>query len=331
MLYPPAQYLDATATQGRVEESSGTVLAELGTLASGSVATVIVTVKALAPGQTENSASTTGAESDPVADNNFSTATCLIEPCRADICITKRAHTPLVLVGETLDFLLEVANHGPQPATGVVALDTLPPGVEFLSASASQGAVSESSGIVAAELGSLENGATATVTIRVKAAVAGKIENRATAAAFEADPDLTNNAASAESRASVPLPDLTGELEATQAFRGRSPRQRGQIRGVCNVRNIGTAAAETSRLRIDLSSEPTPGSPDAMKVYQQTVRKLAAAGTPRGRDSQTCRFTATLPAGQTATGKYLIAVVDADGAIAELREDNNQALLGPVP
>jgi uncharacterized repeat protein (TIGR01451 family) len=248
----------------------------------------------------------------------------------ADLCLGKTASAESCVVGATLQYTLLLENRGPATATETCVVDSLPAGLQFLSATATRGSVSESAGTVVAELGAMELCTTAAVTIRARATEAGEIVNRASAAALEPDPDPANNEASATVRASAPLPDLTSSLEATQSFRGKAPRQRAQIRGVCIVRNIGPLGAGTSRLRVYLSGGPNLVPPDATVIYQQSVRQLAAAGDSRGRDSQTCRFTANLPAGQTATGKYLIAVVDADGAVAELREDNNHTVLGPI-
>ncbi|HMC80127.1 MAG TPA: DUF4082 domain-containing protein, partial [Acidimicrobiia bacterium] len=81
----------------------------------------------------------------------------------ADLSITKTASPDPVLVGSTLTYSLSVSDAGPAGATGVTATDPLPAGVSFVSASASQGSCSQSSGTVTCSLGSLAAGAGATV------------------------------------------------------------------------------------------------------------------------------------------------------------------------
>ena len=71
--------------------------------------------------------------------------------------------------------------------------DVLPSGVTFVSASSSQGTTSLTGGTVTASLGSLADGASATVTIVVTTIKAGTINNTATVVGNESDPDPGNN------------------------------------------------------------------------------------------------------------------------------------------
>src|SRR5262245_55998558 len=72
--------------------------------------------------------------------------------------------------------------------------DTLPAGVGFVSATASQGSCSQASGTVTCTLGGLGNGATATVTITVTApGQAGTITNTAAVSGLPADPNGAND------------------------------------------------------------------------------------------------------------------------------------------
>ena len=62
-------------------------------------------------------------------------------------------------VGSELTYILTVTNAGPHLATRVVLNDALPAGMTFVSASASQGTVTQSAGNLTADLGSLDSGA----------------------------------------------------------------------------------------------------------------------------------------------------------------------------
>lgn len=94
-----------------------------------------------------------------------------------------------VNVASNMSYTLNVSSAGPDDATGVTVVDTLPAGVTFQSASATQGACTESAGIVTCLLGDLASGTNATVNIVVTApVVTGTITNTATVSSVEVDP-----------------------------------------------------------------------------------------------------------------------------------------------
>ena len=56
------------------------------------------------------------------------------------------APTTGILVGDTVTFTVQASNNGPNAATGGVVTDLLPAGLSFVSASATQGTYTDSSG-----------------------------------------------------------------------------------------------------------------------------------------------------------------------------------------
>jgi uncharacterized repeat protein (TIGR01451 family) len=124
----------------------------------------------------------------------------VFQPAYADVSITKTAAPDPVLAGGTFTYTLSVANAGSSPATGVTTSDTLPGGVGFVSAGASQGSCEQSSGTVTCSLGTMASGAGATVSINVTAPGKGTISNAATVKANEPDPNLANNTSTTTSR-----------------------------------------------------------------------------------------------------------------------------------
>ena len=82
---------------------------------------------------------------------------------------------------------------GPSPATGVVATIPLPAGVQFVSASSSQGvAPAEQGGVLTADLGTIASGGSATVTVVIdptSAVAGGTIPLAATVAGDQYDPN----------------------------------------------------------------------------------------------------------------------------------------------
>ena len=107
----------------------------------------------------------------------------------AALLATGMIHAPdPVLVGNYLDYQITVTNLGPDIATSVVVTDTLPASVTLVAATPSQGSVTNAGNTLVCNLGSISNGATATVTIQVIAGAPGTIVN--TAAATTASTDL---------------------------------------------------------------------------------------------------------------------------------------------
>ncbi|MBK9055264.1 MAG: S8 family serine peptidase [Chloroflexi bacterium] len=98
-------------------------------------------------------------------------------------------------VGETITYTLTVNNAGPNSATGVTVVDTLPAAVTYQSATPSQGSCMQANGFVTCDLGSVANGAAATVTIVVTTTQTGTVNNTAGVYATSGDPNIINNGA----------------------------------------------------------------------------------------------------------------------------------------
>jgi uncharacterized repeat protein (TIGR01451 family) len=128
------------------------------------------------------------------ADIAAGTGYCDIPAQKADLSISKSDSPDPIFAGRELTYTLTVSNGGPADATGVTVTDTLPPGVTFNSASASQGSCSQAGGTVTCNLGGLGSGAPpATVTIKVTPQTAGTITNTASVSGNEEDPAPGNN------------------------------------------------------------------------------------------------------------------------------------------
>ncbi len=110
----------------------------------------------------------------------------------ADLAVSQTDTPDPLAVGNALTYTIAVRNNGPLSATGVMLTDTLPSGVSFVSASASQGSCSGTTTLTCT-LGSLANGGTVTVTISVKPTAAGPLTNTATVAGSVPDPVSANN------------------------------------------------------------------------------------------------------------------------------------------
>lgn len=146
----------------------------LGTLPANSgeqTAAFVVIVDANLPSGVENIDNTVqigddgGNGVDPTpSDNTSSTATPV--DAAPDITITKTDHVIQVAPGAALTYTLTIANEGNQDATGVVITDTLPQGLQFVSAS-DGGAYDPTTRVVTWDAISLSAQASVTRTVQV--------------------------------------------------------------------------------------------------------------------------------------------------------------------
>jgi len=110
-----------------------------------------------------------------------------------DLSIANVSQLNPVAVGSNQVYTIVVSNAGPVIATGVALSDTLPTGATFVTAAASQGGCTYSAGILACGLGTLNVGATATVTLTVTAGIEGTMSNRATVGGNQIELSPGNN------------------------------------------------------------------------------------------------------------------------------------------
>jgi uncharacterized repeat protein (TIGR01451 family) len=133
-----------------------------------------------------NSASVTSATADPNGANNSGDAPVVIlASAEAVLSIAKTTSSTTVAPGQTVLYSIAVANAGPSAATNVVVTDTLPAGLELVSATPTQGTCSGTTTIVC-NLGSLAAGASASIALETRViATTGTITNSATVSATE--------------------------------------------------------------------------------------------------------------------------------------------------
>ncbi|HEU5133030.1 MAG TPA: PQQ-dependent sugar dehydrogenase, partial [Pyrinomonadaceae bacterium] len=114
----------------------------------------------------------------------------------ADLSVTKTASPNPGQVGVPLSYRITATNNGPAVATNVTIADNLPSGLTFVSATATQGNCTGTV-IVHCSLGSLAVGGSAIVTIVVTPTSAAQITNEVDVSGNEADPNSSNDSATA--------------------------------------------------------------------------------------------------------------------------------------
>ena len=101
-----------------------------------------------------------------------------------------------ILAGETLTYTITVTNQGPAEAKNAKAVDTLPSGVTFKSADASQGSFNSSTGVWT--IGNLAKSSSVTLSlaVTVNAGATGSLANQVSVSSDTNDKDQSDNNAS---------------------------------------------------------------------------------------------------------------------------------------
>ncbi len=135
----------------------------------------------------------------------------------ADLVITNIDAPDPVASDGNVTYTLTVTNNGPDPASGVTLVDSLPASASFVSSQA-DGACSYDDGthVVTCQLGDLGVEADATVTIVVQAAQLGRMTNSASGTAAQSDPNPANNLATAST---LVLPEVALSEGESSVFR----------------------------------------------------------------------------------------------------------------
>ena len=192
--------ISSTPSQGSCPD---TATCDLGTLAAGQTATVVVagTVSAaFTAADITNAASVSTATFDPDAADDTSSSTVPVVPV-ADLSILKLAVAEPFVPGEPVAWSLAVTNNGPSSSEGVNVGDTLPAGATITSATTSTGSCAGAgTSTLSCDLGTLAPGVTATVDLVADldpSVSPGTLGNTASVTSTTADPDAANDSSTA--------------------------------------------------------------------------------------------------------------------------------------
>jgi LPXTG-site transpeptidase (sortase) family protein len=210
-------YVSSVASAGTTY-NAGTGLWNIGAIANAANATLSITATVTGTNPVTNVATKTAeTEADPVAGNNSAAAT--VTGQAADIAINKTVPNPTPNFGANVTFTVTATNNGPNNATGVQVNDLLPLGLTFVSAVPS-GATTYNQGTGLWNIGSLANGATATLTITVTVNTTAATTNTATKTAeSQTDPNPGNNTAS------VTINPVAADVAITKTVSNTTPNQ----------------------------------------------------------------------------------------------------------
>ncbi|MHB1556938.1 MAG: Calx-beta domain-containing protein [Isosphaeraceae bacterium] len=293
------------STQGPTPSvSQGILTANLGPLASGASAQVTLVVT---PGTTDVGVVTTGfsvqgQDYDPNLSDNAAVVTASVA-ASADLGVSIQPGAGPAVAQVAWSYTVQVNNAGPSQATGVLATIPIPAGVALVSATSSQGLppVIQQDGGLAADLGVIDSGAAATITVTVDPtpAVSGSaVSLSAGVVGNEYDPAEANNQAVIEVSV-APSVDVGMSLAATPQV-----VPSGQVVTFdATVKNAGPTTATgvvvtfppVSGLAF-LSAAPSQGAvPAASGLYFARIGTLAPGASA----------TVSLSALATASGNYV--------------------------
>lgn len=177
-------YGTPAASQGTCTRSATTLTCLLGRLADGATATVDIQVTpAFAGTVTSTAAATvTGGGMDPASANNRVSQTTTVRTPSLDLTVAVADSPDPVPLGDWLTYTATVSNDGADGALGVTFRQTLPASTAFGVPAPSQGSCTRSSTSLTCNLGPMDSGGTATVTIAVKPSLRGTVSTTATVA-----------------------------------------------------------------------------------------------------------------------------------------------------
>jgi uncharacterized repeat protein (TIGR01451 family) len=206
-------FLSATNSQGNIQQAGGVVTCNFGKISAHGSATATVVVIPTIAGTITSTATVSSEQADSnTANNNVTVATSVVPPS-ADLAVTMSDSPDPAGVGSVLTYTVNVLNRGPVPATNVKLTNNLPITAAFVSATSSQGTFVNSGGTIIYSLGTLTNGGSAVVTIKVRPTTIGTISATSLIGSDESDLLPGNNVATAVTTV-TPSADLALTLAA---------------------------------------------------------------------------------------------------------------------
>ncbi len=180
-LPPYLSFVSANISQGNWTTNGNVLLGNFATLPAGASAalTAVVRPQVGCPNLVTNTGYVSAFESDIHSGDNRATVVSTVNLPSTGLAAGMTATPDPVIVGSNLTYTISVTNGGPGKALNLTVSDHIPTAAQFVTASASQGAVSESGGVLTASLGTLASGGMAAVTLVVAPSAAGPLTNSA--------------------------------------------------------------------------------------------------------------------------------------------------------
>ncbi|MBO0592892.1 DUF11 domain-containing protein, partial [Cellulophaga sp. E16_2] len=253
----------------------------VGNLASGITQTLTITVDVLSTGNYSNTTELTDvtefdADSEPANNDATEDDQATVNPVPvsvSDVALTKSVNNATPLVGENVEFTIDLSNAGPNDARGVVVTDQLPSGYAYVSHTATAGSYNESTGIWSIN-SILFNNTTETLNILATVNPTGDYTNVAEITASDNnDPNSTpNNGILAENdqddQNTTPIP--LADLSLTKTVDNEFPDVSDNITFTLTLTNDGPSEATGVIVTDLLESGYSYLSDDSGGIYNAT-------------------------------------------------------------
>ncbi|WP_422930426.1 beta strand repeat-containing protein [Singulisphaera sp. PoT] len=236
---PAGTALVSATTTGALATGSNSLIVNFGNLRPGDTGTLTVVVRttaAAAPSIT-NTAIVATISGDNNAGNNVASVTTPVGNV-SDLSVQVQASDAKAIEGQTVTYTVTLTNLGPNDASGVTLIDTLPAGTTIVSASSSLGQTAINGSVITTTLASLalsDGPVILTVVVLPSADPDVPIyTNTATVTSSTFDPSLGNNTASA----STIVSNLALSLAAPAAVQVGD-----ELTYTAQLTNVGTTTA----------------------------------------------------------------------------------------
>jgi len=296
------------ATGTRFQETATGGVWSVPSIAPGQTLVLTLAVEATSTSVAFNTATITHSDVwDPNDRNN--TAKTPTDPQQADIIVSKTVNNTTPNVGDNVTFMITLENLGPSAAADVRLTDTLPVGLQFVSAAPSVGSFAGGVWTV----GTVASGAAPTLALvaKVLAPASGPVspqQNTATATSTTPDPDPDNNTGTST------VTPKQADVAVFKTVDTPEPTIGETIQYTIQVANFGTDTATNVTVRDSLpagltfvSAAPSVGGYD-VGTGVWTVGTVVQGATP----SLVISAKVTRPTGGTVTNTATVSATEYD-------------------
>jgi uncharacterized repeat protein (TIGR01451 family) len=281
-----------TASQGSCS-GSPTVVCNLGALGAGASATVTIVVTATQPGYiTDRGWVSTNPPGGWYHQRSVTTA---VHAVRPDLDFHLVGSPSAVDTGQQVTYTATIGNHGSGPATTAAFQDLILATTSVVSTAASQGSCSGSPTVVC-NLGTLDPGASATVTIVVATTKSGRITDRGWVSTnppgdWQHERDVTTT-----------VRDVKADLDFHLVGSPAAVSSGQQVTYTATIGNHGQGTASNA------------GFQDLLPAHTTVVSTTTSQGTCSGNPTIVCNLGSLAP-GATATVTIVIATTQSGSIV----------------
>ena len=184
-------FTSAVASQGGCTNAAGVISCALGPVVSGGFALVTITGRPGTVGSSSNLVSVTSGETDLVPSDN-STNVIIAVLDHADLQLAAMPSASNVLLGQDWAVTLVTSNLGPGTTAATLA-SILPPGLQFISATPSQGSCTNAAGTLTCQFGFIGATQSVSLSLLTRPSSVGSITNTFNVSGLLLDGNPTNN------------------------------------------------------------------------------------------------------------------------------------------